>query len=121
VSRGLFSECITYRNVPILVSNSFDFRPDVTREETLKLVSENCTQEQFSCERGVAIVRPLTKCIDRRQRCNRIVDCEDKSDELGCNENNSGRDNEYSQCPTGYVRCPDGKACYRKNEQTCGS
>ena len=120
VSRGLFSECVGYRNVKVLVANSFDFRPELTRDDSIKLASENCTTEQFTCPTGVAIVRPLTRCIDRRQQCNRIVDCEDKSDELSCNGDSNTRDNEFFQCPTGYVKCQDGKSCYRKAEQTCG-
>lgn len=117
LSRGLFSECVAYRNVKVLASNSFDFRPELTREENIKLANENCTTEQFMCQTGVAIVRPLTRCIHRRQRCNRIVDCEDKSDEISCDEQSNGR--EFFQCATGYEKCSDGKTCYRRNEQTC--
>lgn len=29
------------------------------------------------------------------------------------------RDQEFIQCPTGYSKCQDGRACYRRDEQTC--
>lgn len=115
-SRGLLSECIAYRNAKILVSNSFDFREDMSREVQMKLSNENCSTEQFTCRKGVAIARPLTRCIDRRQQeCNGIIDCEDKSDEISCKENV-----QKPGCPIGYTKCPDGKVCYRQNEQKCG-
>jgi hypothetical protein len=89
-------------------------------EDSLKLTNENCTQEQFTCRTGFAIARPLTRCIDRLSQCNRIVDCEDKSDETSCHGNFNTRDNEFYQCPTGYIKCHDQKSCYREKEQTCG-
>ena len=106
-SRGLLSECLQYRNVPILVSNFYDFREDLST----KLPNETCSNEQWSCRTGVAILRPLTRCIDQRSRCNQVVDCEDKSDEIDC---------QPAECPRGYVKCFDGKSCFRKDEQTCG-
>ena len=120
VSRGLFSECNAYRNVKVLVSTQFDFRPKLTREQSIKLDNENCTSEQYQCHTGVAVVRPLSRCIHRSQRCDRIVHCEDKSDELSCNDHLKTRDNEFFQCATGYSKCQDGKTCYRRDEQTCG-
>ncbi|CAF1607399.1 unnamed protein product [Adineta ricciae] len=119
VSRGLFSECSAYRNVKVLVSDTFDFRPNFTLTEIDKLEQENCTTEQFQCVTGVAIARPVTRCIDNQRRCNRIVDCEDKSDETNCSGTNAVHDHEFFQCPTGYMKCQDKKSCYRPNEQTC--
>ena len=71
-------------------------------------------------KQGPAIRNRLTRCIDRRRECDRIVDCEDKSDERSCNASSSVRYSEFSNCPTGYVSCPDRKTCYLQNEQTCG-
>ncbi|CAF1159637.1 unnamed protein product [Adineta steineri] len=113
-SRGLLSEHIKYLNIPILVSNSFDFREEISREDQLKLSNENCSNTQFTCQKGVAISRPLTRCIDQGQKCNRIINCEDKSDELHCDRNFQNND-----CPPDHTFCPDGKVCYRKDVQTC--
>ncbi len=107
ILRGLLKECIAYRKTNILVSNSFDFREDISQ----KLLNETCLNDQFTCRTGAAILRPLTRCISQRQKCNQIIDCEDKSDELSCSTSN---------CSTGYIKCSDGKVCYRKDEQTCG-
>jgi hypothetical protein len=106
--------------VKVLVSNTFDFRPELSHEDNRTLANQNCTNDQFMCQTGVAIVRPLTRCIDNRQKCNRIVDCEDKSDELVCNGNSDQTNYNFFQCPTGYDKCQDRKSCYRPNEQTCG-
>ncbi|CAF0731638.1 unnamed protein product [Adineta steineri] len=119
LSRGLLTECISYRNVKVLVSDTYDFRANLSSEDNLKLANENCTNDQFMCKTGVAIARPLTRCINNRQKCNRIVDCEDKSDELVCDGNIDRNDQEFFQCPTGYTKCQDRKSCYRYNEQTC--
>ncbi|CAF3323264.1 unnamed protein product [Rotaria socialis] len=119
LSRGLLTECVAYRNVKVLISSAYDFRPELSRDQAAKLAHENCTVNQFTCETGFSIVRPLTRCIDRRQKCNRIVDCEDKSDEISCAENPNAHNNEFFNCPTGYSKCQDGKSCYRKAEQTC--
>jgi hypothetical protein len=108
ISHSLFSECIAYRKANILVSNSFDFHEDNSH----KLLNETCLHNQFTCQTGAAILRPLTHCIQQRQKCNNIIDCEDKSDEVSCNAAN---------CSTGYTKCADGKVCYRKDEQTCGT
>ncbi len=108
VSRGLLSECIAYRKVNVIVSKSFNFSQDDSR----KLLNETCSHNQFTCHNGVAILRPLTSCIDQQRKCNGIIDCEDKSDELSCH---------LFVCPVGsYTKCPDGNVCYRKDEQTCG-
>jgi Low-density lipoprotein receptor domain class A len=107
ISRGLLSECIAYRKANILVSNTFDFREDISH----KLLNETCSNNQFTCQTGAAILRPLTRCIDQRYKCNQIIDCEDKSDELSCS---------IANCSSGYTQCSDGKVCYRKDEQTCG-
>lgn len=107
-SRGLFSECLRYRNVRVLVSNFYDFREDISS----KFGNETCSNDQFSCRTGVAIPRPLTRCIDQPHRCNQIINCEDKSDEIDCPSSN--------KCPDGYVKCSDGKSCFRRDEQTCG-
>jgi hypothetical protein len=115
VFRGLLSECDAYRNTKVLVSNSFDFREEMSHEDQLKLSNENCSSNQFTCRTGLAIRRPLTHCINRQQKCDRIIDCEDKSDELSCNENF-----QITDCTNGLEKCPDGKTCYRKDEQTCG-
>ena len=115
ISYGLLSQCIAYRNAQVLVSNSFDFREEISREDQLKLSHENCSSNQFTCQTGVAILRPLTRCINHQQQCNRIIDCEDKSDELLCDESF-----QISDCPIGYIKCFDRKSCYRKDEQTCG-
>lgn len=107
-SRGLFSECLRYRNVRVLVSNFYDFREDISS----KIANETCSNEQFPCRTGVAILRPLTRCIDQRDHCNKIINCEDKSDEIDCSS--------FIECPRGYLKCSDGKSCFRKDEQTCG-
>jgi hypothetical protein len=106
--------------VKVLVSNTFDFRPELSYKDNLTLANKTCTDEQFMCQTGVAIARPLTRCIDNRQKCNRIVDCEDKSDELLCTGIGNVPDNEFFQCPAGYDKCQDRRSCYRPNEQTCG-
>ncbi len=116
LSRGLLTECVSYRNVKVLAGD-YDFRTGLSREENKTLANEICTDNQFNCETGLAIRHPLTRCIDRLEKCNRIVDCEDKSDETSCMENSN---REFFQCPTGYDKCQDGKSCYRKNDQTCG-
>lgn len=105
--RGLLSECIAYRKINILMPNSFDFREN----DSYKLINETCSNNQFTCQTGAAIARPLTRCIDQQKKCNHIIDCEDKSDELSCNT---------PTCDKSYTQCPDGKVCYRKDGQTCG-
>jgi hypothetical protein len=115
ISRGLLGECIAYRKAKILVSNWFNFRDKISPEDQLKLSTENCSDQQFTCVKGPAISRPITRCIDRKQQCDRIIHCEDKSDELSCNGNFQSRD-----CPTDFEKCPDGGSCYRKDGQTCG-
>jgi hypothetical protein len=107
ISRGLLSECTAFRKANVLVSNSFDFREDYSH----KLQNETCSNHEFTCQTGAAILRPLTRCIDQRQKCNQIIDCEDKSDEIGCST---------SDCPSGYTKCLDGQICYRRDAQTCG-
>ncbi len=119
ISRGLLTECVAYRNVKVLVGD-YDFRTGLSREDNKTLANEICTTNQFTCQTGVAIGRRVTHCIDRLQKCNRIIDCEDKSDETSCTENFNSRDQEFFDCPTGYVKCPDRKSCYRRYEQTCG-
>jgi hypothetical protein len=84
-------------------------------EDQLKLSNENCSDHQFTCLKGPAISRPVTRCIDRQKQCDRIIDCEDKSDELSCNGNFHTLD-----CPSNYVKCSDEQICYRKDGQTCG-
>ncbi|CAF2033568.1 unnamed protein product [Rotaria magnacalcarata] len=114
MSRGLLTECVAYRNIKILVSNSFDFRKEILREHELKSSYRNCSNDQFTCETSTTISQPFTRCIDQGKQCDRIIDCEDKSDELSCDSNF-----QVTNCPPGYAECPDGKSCYRKEEQTC--
>jgi len=119
ISRGLFSECVTYQNAVVRVSTAYDFRPEISQTDRDRLANETCNADQFTCQTGVAIARPLTRCIDRQQECNRIVDCEDKSDETSCHGNMGTRDEEFFQCSNGYIKCLDQKSCYRREEQTC--
>ncbi|CAF1239553.1 unnamed protein product [Rotaria sp. Silwood1] len=119
ISRGLLTECVTYRNIKVLISNTFDFRTELSHDKTIKLTNETCTNNQFRCTTGFAIVRPLTRCIDHRQQCNHIINCEDQSDEISCSENINTYNNQFFNCPNGYDKCSDGKSCYRKIEQTC--
>ena len=119
-SHGLLARCIQYQNVKVLVGD-YDFRSSSIDNENKKLANENCTENQFTCQSGAAISRPFTRCIDDREKCNRVVNCQDKSDELFCAENLQTRDAEFFQCPTTYSKCPDRKTCYRPNEQTCGT
>ncbi|CAF3583878.1 unnamed protein product [Rotaria socialis] len=114
MSRGLLTECVAYRNIKILVSKSFDFRKEILREHELKSSHRNCSNDQFTCETSTTISQPFTRCIDQGKQCNRIIDCEDKSDELSCDSNF-----QVTNCPPGYAECLDGKSCYRKEEQTC--
>lgn len=114
VSRGLLTECLRYYNAKVLVSSSFDFREELSHEDQLRLAAENCSSTQIKCTRGVAIRRPLTHCINRSQGCDGMIDCEDKSDELFC------KAAEHVACRPDHTRCPDGKVCFRRNEQTCG-
>jgi len=116
LSRGLLTECTAYRNVKVLISDEFDFREKSLHEENIKLANENCTMDQFTCLTGVTIRNSSTRCIYRQQKCNRVIDCEDKSDEVSCTDNFNT--NEFYNCPTGYDKCQDGKSCYRQNE-TC--
>ena len=102
LSHGLLSECIAYRNVKVLVSDKFEIEPEISRTQNIELANENCTTEKVACKTGVAIKRPLTRCIDRRDLCNHIVDCEDKSDETSCNDISNARDNAFFQCATDY-------------------
>lgn len=113
VSSGLFSECIAYRNTTIQVSASFDFRDDFYHEDRTN--ASSCSESQWTCRTGVVIDRPSTGCIDRRQRCDRVVDCRDQSDEDSCNQYVPMPD-----CPSGSTKCLDGKSCYRRDDQTCG-
>ncbi len=119
LARGLLTECIEYRNVKVLVED-LDYRAGLSREDNQTLANEICSNNQFTCQTGVAIGSRLTRCIDNILKCNRIVNCEDKSDETTCPENFRRGDREFSQCSTGYEECQDGKLCYRKNETTCG-
>ena len=120
VSRGLLNDCIEYRNVKVVIGD-FDFRTGLTRQENQTLVNETCSANQFQCKTGVAIGRrPLTRCIDQYEKCNRIVNCEDHSDEKSCTEQSTNYDREFFNCPTDYTKCQDRKSCYRPNEQTCG-
>ncbi|CAF2403283.1 unnamed protein product [Rotaria sp. Silwood2] len=114
ISRGILSECLAYQNVKILVSNSFDFRDEISRQDQVKLSNENCSDYQFTCQTSSVISNPLTRCIDQQKQCNRIIDCEDKIDEVSCDTSLQVQD-----CPIGYIECLDGKSCYRKDEQTC--
>ncbi|CAF1428031.1 unnamed protein product [Adineta ricciae] len=109
VARGLLTECTKYEKTKVLVSNAFDFREDQS-----PLANETCSSHQIGCTKGVAISRPLTRCINRAQHCDGIIHCEDKSDELACNQTVHN-----AACPTGFTKCPDGKVCYRQQEQTC--
>ncbi|CAF4366851.1 unnamed protein product, partial [Rotaria sp. Silwood2] len=114
ISRGILSECLAYQNVKILVSNSFDFRDEISRQDQVKLSNENCSDYQFTCQTSSVISNPLTRCIDQQKQCNRIIDCEDKIDEVSCDTSLQVQD-----CPIDYIECLDGKSCYRKDEQTC--
>lgn len=118
-SRGLLTQCIEYQNVKVLVGDH-DFRPGLTQKQNKTLANENCTNTQFTCQTGVAISQSITHCIDYSERCNRVINCQDKSDESSCAESFKIRDAEFFVCPTGYTECPDRKTCYRSNEQTCG-
>ena len=115
VARGPLSECISYRLANVLVSNSYDFRDDFYHRNHQRLSLENCSDSQFTCRSGSTIRSALTRCIDRRQQCDRLIDCEDKSDEVSCPEQTMKVD-----CPAGLTECPDGNSCYRKEEETCG-
>jgi hypothetical protein len=117
-SRGLLTQCIEYQNVKVLVGD-YDFRTGLTEKQNKTLANETCSSTQNRCQTGVAISQRLTRCIDSNQRCNRVVDCEDKSDEMSCAESFKTRDAEFFVCPTGYTECPDRKSCYRLNDQTC--
>ncbi|CAF0855242.1 unnamed protein product [Rotaria sordida] len=114
ISRGILNECLTYRNIKVLVSNSFDFRNEIFYQNQLKLSYENCSNDQFSCQTNTIISNPLKHCIDQEKQCNRIIDCENKNDELLCDINFP-----ILNCPTDYIECLDRKTCYRKDEQTC--
>ncbi|UJR20703.1 hypothetical protein I4U23_023824 [Adineta vaga] len=114
ISRDLLTECTKYEKTMVLVSNSYDFREGVSREEQLKLANETCSNNQLPCRKGVAISRPLTRCFNVGQQCDGIIDCEDKSDESSCE-----RTVQNAACRTGYTKCSDGKTCYRQQEQTC--
>jgi len=118
LSRGLLTECNEYRNIKVIIGE-FDFRTGLSREDNETLANEICSNNQFTCKTGVAIGRPLTRCIDNLLKCNRVVNCEDKSDETSCTENFNTRDREFFECPNGYNKCQDRKSCYRPNEQTC--
>ncbi|CAF0949773.1 unnamed protein product [Didymodactylos carnosus] len=113
-SRGLFSECISYRLVNLTINDSYNFLPEPSKEE-LAIADRNCSIDQFMCATGYAISNPLTRCIQNQQQCNGIIDCVDKSDETStvCNERLPLR------CQDGYEKCPDQKMCYRVNDQTC--
>lgn len=86
----------------------------------MKVENETCTVNQFTCATGFAIVRPLTRCIDRQRKCDHVIDCEDNSDELSCTENFQKQNYQFFTCPNGYSKCQDGKSCYRVEQQTCG-
>ena len=43
----------------------------------MELLISACTFRQFTCDNG--------RCINKYKRCNLITDCEDQSDEKGCN------------------------------------
>lgn len=118
-SHSLLSRCVQYQNVKVLVGDH-DFRVPYMENDKKKLANENCTDNQLSCQTGAAIGRSLTRCIDYKEKCNRVINCEDKSDETFCAENLQTRDTEFFNCPTNYSKCSDRKSCYRQVEQTCG-
>ncbi len=118
-SHGLLTKCIEYQSVKVLVGD-YDFRTGLSQKQNKTLANQTCSSTQFTCQTGVAISQHLTRCIDYSERCNRVINCEDKSDETSCAESFKMRDVEFFVCPTGYTECPDRKSCYRHNEQTCG-
>lgn len=119
-SHGLITQCTEYQSVKVVVGGH-DFRAESIQNDNKTLGKENCTDTQFSCHTGAAIGRPLTRCIDYAERCNRVVNCEDHSDEKSCAENVRTRDPDFFNCPTNYTKCPDRKSCYRQGEQICGT
>lgn len=118
-THGLLARCIQYQQVKVLVGD-YDFRTTWIENENKKLENETCTDNQYPCQTGAAIGRSLTRCIDSREKCNRVINCQDKSDETSCTEYLQTRDAEFFNCPTNYTKCSDRKSCYRPNEQTCG-
>lgn len=42
-------------------------------------LSAGCTRDQFQCNNG--------DCISGEQKCDRVIDCDDGTDEEGCGKN----------------------------------
>ena len=59
-----------------IVGNKSNICPDWEPSQEIILTFSACKQEQFTCEDG--------KCIDVGLRCDHNTDCDDQSDEIGC-------------------------------------
>ena len=73
-----------------------------------------CTNGEFRCERS-------GQCIPFEKLCNTVVDCDDKSDELGCDEHFVNESGDYgSSCDAGEFVCDRG-ICHPSEHQCDGT
>ena len=59
-----------------IVGNKSNICPEWEPDQEISLTFSACRQDQFTCEDG--------QCIDVNYRCDHNTDCDDQSDEIGC-------------------------------------
>jgi len=83
-------------------------------ESTVQVsLAEVDKKQDTECVEGFACGGDNTTCIDLDRRCDLIRDCQDGSDEEGCDESVSCDENEFFPCSSG--RCvPQSRRCDRR-------
>uniref|UniRef100_K1QFX2 Low-density lipoprotein receptor-related protein 1B n=1 Tax=Magallana gigas TaxID=29159 RepID=K1QFX2_MAGGI len=112
LNAGCTQQChVVNKQAVCKCNDSFVLLPDGVRcaSETVR----NCSNLEFLCHDG-------SKCIPMVQTCNKINDCEDKSDELDkvCNHTHCGT--QFFTCAN-YQCIPWGKHCDRQRDCLDGS
>ena len=59
-----------------IVGNKSNICPQYEPNQEIELTFSACRQDQFTCDSG--------HCVDIKNRCDHNTDCEDQSDEIGC-------------------------------------